>query len=207
MSSLRPITLPTSRIARARAVVDHGGAQAGAVAAVFLVDVLDHLFAPFMLEIDVDVGRLLALLGDEAFEQEVGVGRIDRGDRQAIADRAVGGRAAALAEDRRLARPGEGDDRVDGEEVAGEVELLDQLEFVAKLGGDLVGDAAGIAFLRPVPGQHFEMGLGARSSGTLSRGYSYLSSSRLKSSASAKSRVAGARGASVRTGGPFPRGP
>ena len=43
----------------------------GAVAAVFLVDVLDHLLAPLVLEIDVDVGRLVALLGDEALEQQV----------------------------------------------------------------------------------------------------------------------------------------
>ena len=35
------------------------------------VDVLDHLLAPLMLEIDVDVGRLLALLGNEALEQQV----------------------------------------------------------------------------------------------------------------------------------------
>ena len=46
----------------ARAVMDHRRRDPGAVAAVFLVDVLDHLLAPLMLEIDVDVGRLLALL-------------------------------------------------------------------------------------------------------------------------------------------------
>src|SRR5258705_10082388 len=34
-----------------------------AIAAVFLVDVLHHLFAPLMLEIDVDVRRLVALAG------------------------------------------------------------------------------------------------------------------------------------------------
>ncbi len=38
--------------------MDHGRGDPGAVAAVFLVDVLDHLLAPLMLEIDVDVGRL-----------------------------------------------------------------------------------------------------------------------------------------------------
>ena len=74
---------------RARAVMDHGRGDAGAVAAVFLVDVLDHLLAPLMLEIDVDVGRLLALLGDEALEQQVAGRRVDRGDAEAIADRAV----------------------------------------------------------------------------------------------------------------------
>ena len=43
---------------RARAVMDHGRGDPGAVAAVFCVDVLDHFLAPLMLEIDVDVGRL-----------------------------------------------------------------------------------------------------------------------------------------------------
>ncbi len=43
---------------RAWAIMDHGRGDPGAVAAVFVVDVLDHLLAPLMLEIDVDVGRL-----------------------------------------------------------------------------------------------------------------------------------------------------
>ncbi len=46
---------------RARAVGDDGGGDAGMLAAVFLEDVLDHLLAPLVLEIDVDVGRLVAL--------------------------------------------------------------------------------------------------------------------------------------------------
>ena len=82
--------------------MDHGRGDPGAVAAVFRVDVLDHLLAPLMLEIDVDVGRLAALLGDEALEQQVAGRRIDRGDAEAIADRAVRRRAAALAQDRRV---------------------------------------------------------------------------------------------------------
>jgi hypothetical protein len=92
------------------------------VAAVFLVDVLDHFFAPLMLEIDVDVGRLAPLLGDEALEQKVAGRRVDRGDPEAIADGAVGRRAAALAQDRRVEAAREGDDVVDGEEIAREVE-------------------------------------------------------------------------------------
>ncbi len=42
------------------AVVDDGGADGGAVAAVALIDVLDHLLAPFMLEVDVDVRAALS---------------------------------------------------------------------------------------------------------------------------------------------------
>ena len=50
------------------AVMDHRGAEARAVAAIAFVDVLDHLLAALVLEIDVDVGRLVARLGHEALE-------------------------------------------------------------------------------------------------------------------------------------------
>src|SRR5690606_22334162 len=42
----------------ARPVMDHRGDDAGAVAAVFLINMLDHLLAALMLEIDIDIGRL-----------------------------------------------------------------------------------------------------------------------------------------------------
>ena len=81
---------------RARAVMDDRRGDPGAVAAVFVVDVLDHFLAPLMLEIDVDVGRLAALLGNEALEQQVAGRRVDRGDSEAVADGAVRGRCRVL---------------------------------------------------------------------------------------------------------------
>jgi hypothetical protein len=45
----------------AAAIGDHRRRQGGAVAAIFLVDVLDDLLAPLVLEVDVDVGWLVAL--------------------------------------------------------------------------------------------------------------------------------------------------
>src|SRR3546814_8412560 len=45
----------------ARAVVNDGRRDPGALAPIAVVDVLDHLLAPLMLELDVDVGRLVAL--------------------------------------------------------------------------------------------------------------------------------------------------
>ena len=107
-----------------RAVADDGRGHPGMVAAILGVDVLDHLLAALVLEVDVDVRRLVALGADEALEQEVGTGRIDGGDAEAVADGGVGGRAATLAEDAALA--GEADDFVDGQEVGGEAELLDR---------------------------------------------------------------------------------
>ena len=59
----RHVLLEAQRLAdladrHARAVVDDGGADGGAVAAVAGVEILDHLLAPLVLEVDVDVGRL-----------------------------------------------------------------------------------------------------------------------------------------------------
>ena len=75
VSSERPKTLPTSRMRASAAVGDDGRGEAGALAAVLLVDVLHHLFAPLVLEIDVDVGRLVAFGGEEAAEDEVDLRR------------------------------------------------------------------------------------------------------------------------------------
>ena len=55
----------------AAAIGDDGGGDAGMIAPVVLVDVLDHLLAPLVLEIDVDVGRLARVRRDEALEQQV----------------------------------------------------------------------------------------------------------------------------------------
>ena len=62
------------------------GGQRGAVAAVLLVDVLDHLLAPLVLEVDVDVGRLVALALMKRSNSTVDARRIDRGDAEAVAD-------------------------------------------------------------------------------------------------------------------------
>src|SRR5437868_4232323 len=83
----------------ARAIVNDGGADGGALASIALVDILDDVLAPFMFEIDVDVGGLVALLRDETGEQKLARPGIDRSDAEAVADGAVGRRAASLAED------------------------------------------------------------------------------------------------------------
>ena len=57
-----------------RPIVDHRGDDGGAMAAISFVHVLHDQLAPLMLEVDVDVGRLVALLGDEALEEHVVVG-------------------------------------------------------------------------------------------------------------------------------------
>ncbi len=80
-----------------------------------------------MLEVDVDVGRLVALARDEALEQHVHARRIDLGDAERIADRRVGRGAAALAQDAAPAR--KLDEVVHGQEIALVAEFRDQREF------------------------------------------------------------------------------
>ena len=139
-----------------------GRADRRAIAAITPVDVLDHLLAPLVLEIDVDVGRLAAVLGNEAGKQKFGLFRVYRGDAEAIADRAVRRRAAALAEDFLVLPAREGHDVMDGEEIARVVELGDQRELVMKPLCDVVRNAFRIfvfriAILRAGPGEIFEM--------------------------------------------------
>ena len=160
----RHVLLEAHRLAdladrHARAIVDDGGADGGALAAVAAIEILDHLLAPLVLEVDVDVGRLAPVGGDEALEQQVDLGGIDRGDAEAEAHRAVGGRAAALAQDRLLLRAGEADDVVDGEEVAGVVEPGDQRQLLDEERAHLVRHAVGIVPGGVRPGQLLQVSL------------------------------------------------
>ena len=88
----------------ARPVGDQRRGERRALAAVLAVDVLDDLLAPLMLEVHVDVRRLVALAGDEALEQHRHARGIHRGDLQAVTDHRIGRRAAALAQDPLAAR-------------------------------------------------------------------------------------------------------
>src|SRR3546814_7110408 len=102
--------------------MDHGRGNSGALAAIAPVDILHHLFASFMLEIDVDVWRLVAFLGQEAREQQLVGDRIDRGDAEQVTDDRIRRRPAPLAQDRRIEAAGKPYDIMDGEEVAGRSE-------------------------------------------------------------------------------------
>ena len=107
-----------------------------------------------MLEVDVDVRRLAPLRRDEALEQQPAAHRVDLGDAEAVADRGVRRRAAALAEDALAARVC--DDVVDGEEVRRVIHLRDEGELVRDAGADGVVDAVGIAPRRALPDEMLE---------------------------------------------------
>ncbi len=141
------------------AVGDDIGGHGGAVRPVALVDVLDDLFALVAGgQVEIDVGPLAALLGQEALEQELHLDRVDGGDGEGVADRRVGGRAAALGHD--VLPLAEADDVPDDEEIARQIELLDQIEFAFQLrlgaGGERSKAGAGA-----VPGHPAEVRDGA----------------------------------------------
>src|SRR3546814_16353093 len=69
-----------------RSVADDSGGQRRALAAVLAIDVLHDFLASLVLEVDVDVRRLLALGGDEALEQQVRARRVDLCDAEAEAE-------------------------------------------------------------------------------------------------------------------------
>ena len=84
---------------RTRPIGDQFGRHAGPIAAVLLVDILNHFFPALMLEVDVDVRGFVPILGDEPLEQDIDPIRVNGRDPQAITDGRVGRRAASLAED------------------------------------------------------------------------------------------------------------
>ena len=129
----RPIAQRPGRITnrRARAVADDVGHLGAVVAPVTLVDVLDDLFAAVALDVDVNVGRPIALGGEKPFEEQAQRDGVHIGDAEGVTHRRVGRRAPALAED-----PGpaaELDNVPHHQEVAGEPENPDDLEFPVEL--------------------------------------------------------------------------
>ena len=88
------------------------------LAAVLAGDVLDHLAAAPLAEVDVDVGQRHALGVEEALEDQIEVDRVDVGDPHAVGDQAAGGGAAAGA-DRDAALAGVADEVPDDQEVPG----------------------------------------------------------------------------------------
>ncbi|HEX6943004.1 MAG TPA: hypothetical protein VF128_08740 [Gemmatimonadaceae bacterium] len=108
-------------------LADHGGM----LAAVPLVDVLQHFLAIAMREVDVDVRRFATFLAQEPLEQQFHLHRIDRRDAEAVADDGIGGRTTSLAQHARPSR--EAHDVPDDQEIAGEAELCDQSQLVGNL--------------------------------------------------------------------------
>ena len=102
------------------------------IAVIAAIDVLDDLLAPVRLDVDVDVGWPVSFGGQKPFEQQPQRHRIGIGDAEHITDHRVRGRPPTLTQDVRATT--ELDDVPHDEEVAGEPELFDDVEFMVELG-------------------------------------------------------------------------
>ena len=144
---LRPGILLTGRVSEGPGHVAHGvlgavlddvGHLRRPLAPVLPVDPLDDLFSAVGVEIDVDVGFLVAQARQEPLERQLVEDGVDRGDVEQVADRAVGGRSAPLAQD--AATAGLGHDAVDDEEIPREVLHLDDAELAFDAAAVVVGE-------------------------------------------------------------------
>ena len=125
---------------RPGAVGDDVGHLGRVLPPVALVDVLDGLLPPVALDVDVDVGRTVALGRQEPLEQQPERHRVGVGDPEGEAHRRVGRRPPPLAVD--VGPAAELDDVPHDQEVPGEAELLDHVQLVVDLGpgpGHLLG--------------------------------------------------------------------
>ena len=107
------------------------------IGAVPLDAVLDHLGAPLVREVHVDVGHLDALGVQEPLERQAVLDRVDVGDAEQVEDDAAGRRAARPAGDLLLARPG--DEVPDQQDVRREAGLADDFQLVFEALTDVLG--------------------------------------------------------------------
>ena len=140
---------------RPQPIRNHFGRHCRAGATVGVVDVLQHLLAAVVLEVDVDVRRLPPLAAHKPLEEHVHPRWIHRRDPEAVADAGVGRRAAALAEN--AAAAGEPHDVEHREEIGLVAEFGDKREFVLEQPLHLLRHALGIPFVRALPGEVGEM--------------------------------------------------
>ena len=144
----------------------HGaeGDDLGDVAfAVAALHVIDHLAAPQVVEVDVDVRHADPLGVQEPLEDQAVPQRIDVGDPERVGHQRPGHRAAARAHaDPAPARVR--DEVADDQEVGGEPHAADHVELVLEAAPDLLADRVEpLAELRP--GQLAQVVLGARRPG------------------------------------------
>ena len=135
--------------------MDHRGGNARTITAIALIDVLDDLLAPLVLEIHVDIGRLAAFRGNEPLEQQIDLRRIDGRDVQAVAHGGIGRRTTPLAED--VVADGIAHDVMHRQEIPRVVELRDDAQLLLDGFADMRRNAIGIAHRSALPGQVGQM--------------------------------------------------
>ena len=119
-----------------------------ALGAVLLGDVLDHLAAAPVVEVDIEVGHGDAVGVQEPLEDESVLERVEVGDLHRVGDHRSCTRAAAGA-DADAVVLGPVDEVGDDEEVPREAHLQDDAGLVLRLLAHLVGDAVRVAVVQP----------------------------------------------------------
>src|SRR5262245_13215617 len=142
----------------ATAIANQSRREPRAITSILFVDVLNNLFAAFMLEVDIDVRRLATFFGDEAVKQQLVFSRINRRYFKAIANRGIRGRAAPLAanwfaECTILVHTGtrKPNNVGNSEKVRRILHASDDLEFAVQRRHHLLGDSVWVAFASPFP--------------------------------------------------------
>mgnify|MGYP001821029810 CR=1 FL=1 len=113
---------------------------------VLFVDVLNDLFTPVVLDVEIDVRRLCTLDAQEAFEQEIHSNGIDRGDVQTETHRAVGRASAPLTQD--VVLPAVLNDFVHGQKVAAVAQLSNDAKLALDLRANVCGYVAPVSSSR-----------------------------------------------------------
>ena len=99
------------------------------VAAVLLLHIADHLFAPLLAEVDVEIGHRHAFGVQKALEQQREAHRVDVGNQQRPGNQRSGTRSPARP-DRNVLRLGPADKVGNDQEVARKAHLLDDRQFM-----------------------------------------------------------------------------
>src|SRR5690554_7817330 len=95
---------------------------------IFLINILDDLFTTLVLEVDINIRRLVSLPRYESLEQQLHMLRVDSRNAQAVAHDRVGSRTATLTENTAL--PGEYHNSMHGEEEVFVAKIADQLQLL-----------------------------------------------------------------------------
>lgn len=106
----------------------NGGDNAGPVTAVFVINILDDLFAAFVFEIDVDVWRFITGGRNKSFEEKIEFRGIDGRDAKDIADSGIGGGSPTLAKNALLSCIA--DDIINSEKISRIIHLFNKGELM-----------------------------------------------------------------------------
>ena len=133
--------------------------------AVQLTHVVDDLLAPFIIEVEIDIGHLRTLRGEEALEDQVVLKWVERRDIESVADDGACSRTTPRphADTMRLRPMGE---LLHDEEVGGKPLVADDLVFMLEPVEHLLGQRFAIAPLEPLESVLAKQGLVGLALGT-----------------------------------------